>query len=360
VVNGIAAVISVLAGSLASFFTGSIRASLALPKDPSNGSTFATSNFELTGEAIAFWLLILLAACLFAWSKYSDSATDNEHKGFVSKALQGLESMPPSAFLQQLADEYRSAHEEVIRLQASFMPYRGNVTEEAIDEAIRKVLTAVAKVVQAYDGHVHRDYRLSLLLFSRNGWDKEKLQRAVDVDTLTQGAQIGSIESSSSLSIVYKVEKDNPSFPNNREFAFPVHKERSKDDRINVLPGPPRAFISKGMYECNSVEKLLADDVEFADRNHLNKIREFFTTGPGSGTKSFVSLAVPNNQWNSTVSMAGSDVAAIVHIEANDINVVKSASGFFWPVAQPFLLMISDLLALRSIVMSTISSDRSN
>jgi hypothetical protein len=351
IVNGVAAVISVLAGSLASFFTGSIRASLGLPKDPSLGSVFDPKNFDMTAEAGFFWTFVGAAAFLFAWSKFSDSATDNEHKGYVSKALHGLESMPPDAFLRKLADEYVTAHSETARVQASHHSSRGTLTAAAINESIQKVLKSVARVVQAYDGHVEREYRISLLLFSRDAWDKEKLGRVVDVATITQEAQLGSVESYRALTITHAVgKKSGGSFANSAEFAFPVHRERSEGDRANVLPGPPQACVMKHMYECHSVDELLNDGSAFDDKNQLKKYRELFTTGPGKGVKSFVSLVVPANQWNATVGMAGSEIAGVVHIEANELNVMKSASGFFWPVAQPFLLMISDLLALQSSV----------
>jgi hypothetical protein len=352
VINGVAAVLSVLAGSLASFFTGSIRASLALPSDPVKGTTFSSVNFQMTGEAVVFWCLILAAALLFAWSKFSDSATDNEHKGYVSKALHGLESMPPDAFLKRLADEYRVAHNELARLYATG-PGQPPLSMAMIDLAITNVLRSVARVVQAYDGHVDRQYRISLMLFTRDGWDLIKLKRAVDVDTINRQAQLGCVESFRHLTI----ENEGPGkriscFVNSGEFSFPVHRQRSPTDTANVLPGPPQAYVLNGMYECHSVIDLLADPTAFDDKNQLKRMSEFFAHGPGSGVQSFVSLAVPNNKWNSTVSVAGSEVSAVLHIEANERNVMKSASGFFWPVAQPFLMILSNLLALRSTVVT--------
>lgn len=353
VINGVAAVISVLAGSLASFFTGSIRASLALPADPNNGSAFAATNFQFSAEATAFWLLIVFAAFLFAWSKYSDSATDNEHKGYVSRALHGLETMPPDAFLQALAKEYVIAHSEVARVQAASSPARVPLTEAQVNQSVIKVLLSIARVVQAYDGHVDRQYRLSLLLFSRE-WNVEKLERTVHVATLTENAQLGILENYTALTMTHIVgKKAQSSFENMLEYAFPIHRQSGKNDATNVLPGPPKAFLSKQLFECESVALLLEDTESFADRNQLKRMQEFFDVGPGSGVRSFVSFAVPTNDWNSTVSAAGSEIAGIVHIEADGVDVMKGASGFFWPVAQPFLLIISDLLAIRSQVVSS-------
>jgi hypothetical protein len=86
----------------------------------------------------------------------------------------------------------------------------------------------------------------------------------------------------------------------------------------------------------------------FADSNHIRVMSEFYRSGPGKNVKSFVSIAVPSNKWDMTLDTTSASSSGVVHIEASDINVMKSASGFFWPVAQPYLLLISDMLAIRS------------
>ena len=349
VLNGIAAVFSVLAGALASFFTGSIRASLALPASADQGTNFSMSNWHLSGEALVFWSLVILAAVLFAWSKYSDSAVDNEHKEYVGKALQGLESMPPSAFLLALAKEYVISHTAVARLRALSRQAMTTIVLDDVDKAIRDVLTSLARIVESYDGHRNRSYRISLLLFVRADWNQEKLKRLVDTRFIKESGQQGVLESFCSLSITYPVNSTLEALTKDTEFAYPVHQPSGVGDDKNLLPGPPRAFHLNAMFECHSLDPQLSQLSEyFADSNHNEIMREFYTKGPGVNVKSFVSIAVPSNKWDMTLDTANLDSAGVIHIEASELDVMKSASGFFWPVAQPYLLLISDMLAIRS------------
>jgi hypothetical protein len=347
--NGIAAVFSVLAGALASFFTGSIRASIGLPPAAETGNQFASGNWDVSGEAVVFWSLVLMAAVLFAWSKYADSAVDNEHKKFIGNALHGLESMPPGAFLSGLADEYVLSHGELAQLRALTRPGMTTVSLAIVDKAIRNVLSSLARTVESYDGHVNRSYRVSLLLFVRTSWDKEKLGKLVDVEVINRDAQQGVLECYSSLSITHPAISKLHALTATTEFAYPVHKPRADGDDKNLLPGPPWAFHLNKMFECHTLDPALSHMAPyFADSNHLRVMSEFYRVGSGENVKSFVSIAVPSNKWDMTLDTANADSAGVVHIEASDINVMKSASGFFWPVAQPYLLLISDMLAIRS------------
>lgn len=353
IVNGVAAVFSVLAGALASFFTGSIRASLGLPVN-GNGAGFSTDHFQISGEALTFWSLVLFAALLFAWSKYADSAVDNEHKVFVGNALQGLESMPPSAFLLRLAEEYVESHAELSKLRALNRPNMKSLTIANVDRSIQTVLTSLAHIIEAYDGHLNRTYRISLLLFIRKSWNEEKLSKIVNIATLNQSAQQGLLESFSTLSIIYPQLSTLEPLSAENEFAYPIHRPHGEGDDRNVLPGPPRAFHLQKMFECHAVDSDLSQLTNFfADTNHTLAMKDFYKNGPGKNVKSFVSIPVPSNKWDMTLDTTNSAMSGVIHIEASEINVMKSASGFFWPVAQPYLLIISDMLAIRSALGTT-------
>lgn len=353
ILNGIAAVFSVLAGALASFFTGSIRASIGLPPSPEQGTNFALCNWNISGESVVFWTLVLLAAILFAWSKYSDSATDNEHKIYVGKALHGLESMPPSAFLLALAKEYIESHTQLAELRALTRQSMTSIGVDVVDAKIREVLTSLARTVESYDGHRDRSYRISLLLFRRKHWDSLKLKQIVDIRFLTESAQLGILESYSSLSIVYPELSKLELMSSTNEFAYPVYLPRDTTDAKNLLPGPPRAFHENGMFECHFIDSQITFlEKYFEDTNHMEAMRNFYETGSGRDVKSFVSIAIPANKWEMTVETADLKSAAVVHIEASEIDVMKTASGFFWPVAQPYLLLLSDMLVIRSSIKS--------
>ncbi|UTV59573.1 hypothetical protein [Burkholderia arboris] len=351
-VNGVAAVFSVLAGALASFFTNSIRTSLALPADPNDGNAIALAHLHWTGEAVVFWFLVILAALLFAWSKFSDGEADNKHKEFLSEKLHGLESMPPDAFLKKLEAEYIVGRAAVAQATALSNTLGGMLNPSQVDSHIQSILRAFANVASAYDGSISSSYRVYLMRFSRNSWPEEKLKRAVDFKNLAKQAQFGVLETFLSLQIIFDVDaKIKSTFEPVEDYALPVYEKVAPAEDKNVLPGAPRAFVSRRIFECESTAKMvrrLRDVV--GDKNQAEAMREFYKNGVGRSVKSFISLAVPINKWVSqTVDWQGSEICAVLMIEADHENLLKSAEGFFCPVVQPLLYMLSDLLAMRSV-----------
>ncbi|WP_446903734.1 hypothetical protein [Burkholderia sp. YIM B11467] len=351
-VNGVAAVFSVLAGALASFFTNSIRSSLALPADPNDGNVIALAHLHWTGEAIVFWFLVALAALLFAWSKFSDSEVDNGHKEFLSEKLHGLESMPPDAFLKKLEAEYIVGRAAVAQARASANALGGMLIPTQADFHIQAILRAFASVASAYDGNVSSSYRVYLMCFSRQSWPEEKLKRAVNVKNLAPQAQFGVLETFPSLQIIYNENsKIKSAFDLVEEYALPVYEKTTPAEDKNVLPGAPRAFISKRIFECNSKDRLVKNLKNILDdRSQAEAMKNFYVNGPARSVKSFISLAVPKNEWvPQTVDWQGSEICAVLMIEADHEDLLKNAEGFFCPVVQPLLYMLSDLLAMRSV-----------
>lgn len=351
-INGIAAVFSVLAGALASFFTSSIRQSLALPGDASQGTSFAWENFSFSLEALVFWMLVILAAMLFAWSKYSDSFTDSEHRGYLSRTLKNIESMPPDAFLQKLTDEYVATQKEVSRKQFAVLEGVLKVDVQEIDFAIKKILNSLTKVAIAYDGHVERDYRTYLMLYSADKWDESKLKKAFSFDSLSEREYVGTLESFPALSILELSSRSQKKLAPVTEFAFPIPKYPEGGRTSNILPGAPEAYLSEQLFRCGSIDQLLVDvDRDFANRTHVPFIKNFYADSDGKGVRSFISLPIRANKWGtSSVGLANRDIAGVVNIETSDENALKNAANFFWPIAQPFLSMLTDLISLRNHV----------
>ncbi|MGQ7935505.1 hypothetical protein [Paraburkholderia sp. D1E] len=348
-VNGIAAVLSVLAGALASFFTSSIRLSLALPADPNVGNIFRWSNWHLTVEATVFWALVFSAAGLFALTKYSDTKTDNEHKDYLSKKLRGLESMPPDAFLAKLEAELAFGREIVGVATASAKTTGGRLPATQIDVEIRKILEAFARIAGAYDDKVDGNYRAYLMGFTRDR-PEAKLRNAIDLPNLPLDAQMGFLETFESLCVVLKPEGQRaPVFPGKVDFALPVYGRSAAVEDGNLLPGAPKAYKSGRVYECPSVDALKDRlDALVTDRNQAVALRRFFDDGQGRPVRSFVSLAVPMNKWASRpLELEGVETYGVLTIEASHENIFKSAESFFRPVVQPLLYMLSDLIALR-------------
>lgn len=347
-VNGFAAVLSVLAGALASFFTSSIRLSLALPSDPNVGNTFSWSNWHFTVEAVVFWALVLGAAGLFALTKYSDTRSDNEHRDFLNKKLHGLESMPPDAFLGKLEAEI-TACREIVGLVTLSARSGGGVTRDEIDAKIHRLLESFAKIASAYDDQVNGNYRAYLMIYTRHAPDA-KLRRAIDLPNLNKDAQMGYLESFRSLCAVLRPESQREDlFDNNVDFALPLYGLTREVQDKNLLPGAPKAFRSERVYECPSVRHLKDSlGAVVGDDNQAIALKAFFESGLGKHVQSFVSLAVPLDKWTPRpIELEGINICGVVSIEASHENIFKSAEVFFRPVVQPLLHMLSDLVSLR-------------
>jgi hypothetical protein len=351
VITGVAAVLSVLAGALASFFTNSIRTSLALPADPSRGNTIATTNFHWTGEATIFWLLVALTVILFGLSKFSDSEVDNAHKRTLNDRLHGLESMPPEAFLKILEREYTTAREAVAQATATYGQSGGTLPPSQIDQNIQTVLKAFATLAKAYDGHVDSTYRVYVLRLTRKDWPVEKLKRAVDLDNLPRQAQFGCLEAFAPLCFPTAASPvDRTELGPLTEFAVPVYDlDKSKHEK-DFLPGAPRALLSERIYECESVPQLMSRlKAELHDEHQAVKLEQFFETGPGRSVMSFIALAIPTNKWAPQISLhwQGSQFCGALVVETDHEHLLRNANGFFYPVVRPLLFMLADLLAMR-------------
>ncbi|MFZ6780424.1 hypothetical protein ACO0LD_26640 [Undibacterium sp. Ji83W] len=347
-INGVAAVMSVLAGALASFFTSSIRSSLALPGDPTHGNTFAYANLNLTAEALAFWFLVLFAALLFAWSKYADSTTDNEHRNYLNIALKDIVSMPPDAFLQKLGEQYKKSHDEVTRVQAMALAQNGPIYLDEIDKSIRLILTSIAQLANNFDGKANSEYRVYLLLFSVN-WNIDKFADVFNIVHLHKDDFIGHLESNPGHCITFSDGNQETIISKQfKDYALPVpYPEHAPS---NMLDGAVRAFVDS-WYRAESINKFIDHAIpKYANQNHIENIKNFYKNSAMiKGVQSFVSLAIPKNIWSpSLLALAGQSAVGVVMIESNIPGTLNETKNFFLPVALPFLHMLSDLISIRS------------
>ncbi|WP_186015287.1 hypothetical protein [Burkholderia gladioli] len=349
--NGVAAVLSVLAGALASFFTNSIRTSLALPADPSKGNSIQIENFHWSFEATIFWILVASAAGLFGLNKFADSDIDNKHKDDLNKKLHGLESMPPDAFLEKLEAGFSNARGVYAAARASFASAPKQLMSPAqIDPYICKILAILEQLARAYDGNIDASYRVYLMRFTGQRVAEVKLKRAVYVPMLpADESRHGYLEAFTSLSVTGgHTEVSTHGLGQLEEFAVPVLRRDKSNNKRDFLPGGARAMFVGRIYECHSVPQLLAEIVEEVSDHQQDATRRFYREGPGKGVKSFISLSIPNNKWEpQSIHWQGSDVCGVVTIEADREDLLKNAAGFFCPVVQPLLYTIAAMLASR-------------
>ncbi|MGN4071771.1 hypothetical protein ACS0X5_15965 [Burkholderia gladioli] len=350
--TGVAAVLSVLAGALASFFTNSIRTSLALPADPTKGNSIQLANFHWSFEATIFWLLVASAAGLFGLNKFADSDIDNKHKNDINKKLHGLESMPPDAFLEKLEAGFNDAREADTAARAQLASAPGQrMSPVQMDYYICKILGILEQLARAYDGNIDASYRVYLMRFTGQRVASSKLARAVDVAMLpARESHHGYLETFASLSVTGgHAEVSAEGLGPLVEFAVPVLRSDKSDNKRDFLPGGARAMFMGRIYECNSVPRLLAAIAEEVSDHQQDATRRFYKEGPGKGVKSFISLSIPNSSWApQSIHWQGSDVCGVVTIEADREGLLKNAVGFFCPVVQPFLYMLADMLASRT------------
>lgn len=352
ILNGVAAVLSVLAGALASFFTNSIRTSLALPADPAKGNSIHFANFHWSLEATIFWILVASAAGLFGLNKFADSDIDNKHKDDLNKKLHGLESMPPDAFLEKLEAGFGEARDADAAARAVLASAPGqSVSAVQIDSYICKILVVLEQLARTYDGNVDASYRVYLMRFTGQRVATQKLERAVDTAMLPASeSHHGYLETFASLSVTGgHAEFSAQGLGQLVEFAVPVLRRDKSNNKRDFLPGGARAMLVGRIYECNSVPRLLETIADEVSDHQQDATRRFYKEGPGKGVMSFISLSIPNNTWApQSIHWQGSDVCGVVTIEADREDLLKNAAGFFCPVVQPFLYMLADMLANRT------------
>lgn len=343
-ISGIAATVAVLTGSFASFFTPAIRETIGLPGDTTKPNIFSLDNFHWHNESGVFLLFVSLSVLLFAWSKSSDTESQNtKHKelsSLVEQLVERLQRLPSDDFLQVFQMSFASAFTIAL---ATTVAESGENKEDRllrIDKAIRDILSAIIGLAIEFDEERGAKYSANIMLYDKDGWDEKKLALTMDITHLKKEAHDGTLTLFRKLSTTSKNQESEPDL-DVAEIAVPVHKPEEAKDKVNLLAGAPKAFRDNRYYRIPSQEDLFKWlDEKFADANQSRKTKDYFSTGPGKDIKSFVSIPIQASPQQELP-------VGVLNIHRSTAGLLEGGEKHFLPIVSPFIQLISYLLAGR-------------
>lgn len=334
------------------------------------GSAYATDLRSLPpiswfadAPAVAFWLLVLLAALLYFNRQHAisqnrekaeltmqDRADRLERK---SNELAGLvRTMPPEAFLSKFREIHRTCEDSV------YFGYVAEGKNHAIDElhrAIRSVLGNIMVLAASFDGRpAGRVYGTNLMIFKSTAeldrGKREKIESRlrfcppeVCVERLYG---VLDLDVQLSVSSIDESEDELAPDPALEPIALPVPEEpRNPDtDKWRILPGAPMAFHKERMDAEKGFDGY--DDIstlpEFCRKSCelpgvVNEVSAYFS-GLDDTIRSFRSIAVPYGVNESPL--------AVLNIHANQTDVLggEEQITYFLDLVGPFTVKLERLL----------------
>lgn len=353
IVGGIAAVVSILAGSLASFFTASIRASIGLPKDPADGNSISFNSMDWTGEAGLFWGLILVAIFLFTWSKFSDGTMTKENHDDLATLLDDLRTLPPPSCLQTFQSAIHLSHRPT--LMALMMEAGNDGFSEAdrknrVEETIRLILGNIIKLASEFKS-TKANLGANIMLFSKEDWDETKLGKILDVGHLPRGAHIGTLVIDPSLSTASgALGQPDAGLP---ALALPVHKPEPKTTTAltNILPGAPETFLTGCFYSCPSHAHMFRHlDARYADKNQAEALKKYFNSPAGKTVQSFVCIPIMrSNIIDSDCELSAEEkFLGVLNIHSSEPDFLPRGAELFWPLVSPLMSFLTFLIEARN------------
>jgi hypothetical protein len=288
-IGGVTAVLTVLAGAMASFYTAEIKANLV----PWPWTAFA----ELSVQASGFWASIFAVGTLFVgaqWASHRQSTRAREAARIQVQALSSLvsriETLPSEDFLASYQTFVRNAG------RSALVAINSPDNAALLDPAIRNILAAILEVARKYDSaEPEATYAANIMLF-RADQPMEAKKPVSIVDHVAAGAAgepglEGVLEVVRSLSTTSNLPGNGPD-QDVAELVIPVPKETKPAKSGNlaevhpVLPGAAWAFVYKEFAGFATLDKL--DEWlrlrSSASPESKEAIRSYFREG-GAGAK---------------------------------------------------------------------------
>ena len=304
---------------------------------------------HFSGEAVAFWALVIGAIVLFSWSRYADGAMAKNSHDDLAALLDELRTLPSTRFMQTFKRTVHKSHKIALLAMAFADAPRFSAAERRreIDRAIRTILGNIVGLAKDFQP-TKAVFGANVMLFSKN-WDKVKLGRVLDVGHLSESSHIGTLEIFQSLSTTSL----NPRSPDQKvpEIALPVHKsEPVHQGYTNILPGAPETFLTGRFYRCVSHENLFEHlSARYADKNQADALRRYFSTGEGQAIKSFVCIPIVKPQGNENASgqESESNFLGVLNIHSSESGLLPKGEELFWPVVSALVSLVAVLIESR-------------
>jgi len=357
VFGGITAIISVVAGGLASFFTDEIKSAIY--------PFFWLKDGVFSWTATSFWASVIAAGMCLAAGQWSQSRKADRSSKRLEAMVAKLETLPTARFLP----DWRSLCR--LTLECLFVATREQSDRETLEQLIRNVLGAIALVAKGFDEVLDGEYTANVMLWHKcdlvnqvklEGTNHQNPMKWNNGDSGTQGI----LELVPMLSATCEPD-ENGKFspdPNAKWFILPVADntlpvfDGNNNERNQVLPGATSSFVAEEFILFINVNEFARaiDDKTSINAHEAKALKDYFKEGEGRHIKSFGSIPIIP-----IVSILGNDPQGISHSQAIGILNIHStrpnmlannASELFLPLLEPFLVTLFALLNQRQVLLS--------
>ncbi len=364
--GGVTAVLTVLAGSLASFYTDEIKTCYWF-------WPFITSA-QISWHASLFWLAVCSTGVSLSGSSWAQSraarrerqALQQETGGLrdetaaLKLAVRRIESLPPEGFLAEyqamLARAFRSTIATSIETDLIIqMGHAARNTESPvvvhIEQAIRNILGVVLQLAKTYDKDrsAATMYGANIMLYRQNGFVTEVLQHRLINAGHDHPDYVGYLQAIPALSTTTAIDGCVPD-PALVELVIHIPRDRQPvtvDDgstKYPVTPGAAWSLVNREFVSFPTISSLdeWLHDWCSVDESIKSATRRYFRDGPGKNIKSFVSMPIFALSPTSDSGCIG-----ILNIHSNqDGLLVEKGGERFSPLMEPFRQLLSILLTL--------------
>jgi hypothetical protein len=338
------AIVTVLAGGLASFFTDSIKE-----------SHWPFFMGPISWGATGFWFAVGLAgACLGAGQWAQTQKSDRAARKLESMVAK-LETLPTGGFLPEWKETCRIALQDCC---LSLMNPLGKIAEH--EQRIRNILGSIAIIAQQYDKANGIEYAASVMLWRECDAKfhvKLECSQPVIVAPWFQGDERvrGILELIPNLSTSY-TNTSTGAFSNDPKavpLVLPVPQDTSvvydqtNKVRTPVLPGATWAFVHTAFAQFPDVSEFARwiDEETSIDAHAAKKMKDYFRESEGKHIQSFGSVPILVKGFSGTPHTQHVGVLNL-HSVATGL-LADNGQTLFVPLLEPFLVVLSVLLLQR-------------
>ena len=301
--------------------------------------------------ALAFWGLLILFSFLFFFKHKATHIA----QGKLIRQTESLEvlikTLPPDGFLTDFARIYNLSHQAALKPFSTQSSNDGKSIIENIEHAIRTILDGIVTLTKTFDSKPHDViYAANIMLYKSitDLSDAEIKEISKNVMFVEEGFDLKTLEGllglQVNLSTTTETDKPEPD-AELREFYLPIPINKKSDDgkRYKYLPGAPLAFIENTMNvnsDSSSLCRWCQDSGDFSPTLCKN-VEDYFLSEASEKIKSFASL--PISMGNHSLRLG------VLNIHRNSKGLLdeKEPLKQFWPLMQPFLALLFDLLLER-------------